>query len=95
VPCLTGLAAVNTAGNSVTVAWRGPADVWGSPVIGGGAIWVASPDSGVLDELSPATGQVRYQLQVASALPHFVSPTLSGTLVLVGTLTGVTAVSGG
>jgi len=95
VPCLTGLAAVNTAGNSVTVAWRGPADVWGSPVIGGGAIWVASPDSGVLDELSPATGQVRYQLRVASALPHFVSPTLSGTLVLVGTLTGVTAVSGG
>jgi len=95
VPCLTGLAAVNTAGSAVKVVWRGPADVWGSPVVGGGAVWVASPDSGVLDELSPATGQVSYQLRVASALPHFVSPTLSGSLVLVGTLTGITAVSGG
>jgi outer membrane protein assembly factor BamB len=94
VPCLTGLAAVNTAGSAVRVIWRGPADVWGSPVVGGGAVFVASPDTGVLDELSPATGQVRSQLQVAGALPHFVSPSLSGSLVLVGTLTGVTAVSG-
>lgn len=95
VPCATGLVAVNTAGSSIRIAWRGPADVWGSPVVGGGAVWVASPDTGVLDELSPATGQVRNQLRVASALPHFVSPALSGNLVLIGTLTGVTAVSGG
>ena len=94
VPCLTGLAAVSTAGSRIRVDWRGPADVWGSPVVGGGAVWVASPDSGVLDELSPATGQVRSQLRVARALPHFVSPTLSGGLVLIGTLTGVTAVAG-
>ncbi|MGB6457657.1 MAG: PQQ-binding-like beta-propeller repeat protein [Streptosporangiaceae bacterium] len=94
VPCLTGLAAVSTAGSRIRVDWRGPADVWGSPVVGGGAVWVASPDSGVLDELSPATGQVRSQLRVAGALPHFVSPTLSGGLVLIGTLTGVTAVAG-
>ncbi|MGH3305263.1 MAG: hypothetical protein ACRDOK_27090, partial [Streptosporangiaceae bacterium] len=95
VPCLTGLAAVNTAGSRIRIDWRGPAGEWGSPVVGGGAVWVASPDSGVLDELSPATGQVRSQLQVAGALPHFVSPTLAGSLVLVGTLTGVTAVAGG
>jgi outer membrane protein assembly factor BamB len=95
VPCLTGLAAVDTAGSSVRVVWHGPADVWGSPVVGGGAVWVASPYSGVLDELSPATGRVLSQLRLAAALPHFVSPTLSGNLVLVGTLTGVTAASGG
>ncbi len=94
VPCITGLAAVDTASSSVRVLWRGPSDVWGSPVIGGGAVWVASPDSGVLDELSPATGQVEHQITVASGLPHFVSPSLAGDLVLVGTLTGVTAVSG-
>jgi outer membrane protein assembly factor BamB len=94
VPCLTGLAAVNTAGSCIHVSWRGPADVWGSPVVGGGAIFVASPDTGVLDELSPANGQVRARLRVAGALPHFVSPSLSGSLVLIGTLTGVTAVSG-
>jgi outer membrane protein assembly factor BamB len=94
VPCLSGLAAVNTAGSSIHVAWRGPADVWGSPVIGGGAVWVASPDSGILYELSPATGQVEQRITVASALPHFVSPSLAGGLVLVGTPTGITAVSG-
>lgn len=94
VPCLTGLAAVATASSSVRVLWRGPADVWGSPVIGGGAVWVASPDSGILYELSPATGQASQQITVASGLPHFVSPSLAGRLVLVGTLTGVTAVSG-
>ena len=94
VPCLTGLAAVSTAGSGVRVRWRGPSNVWGSPVVGGGAVFVASPDTGVLDELSQTTGQVRAQLQIAGALPHFVSPSLSGSLVLIGTLTGVTAVSG-
>jgi polyvinyl alcohol dehydrogenase (cytochrome) len=96
VPCFPGgVAAVDTAGNKVAVRWRGPADGWGSPVIGGGAVWVAGPDSGVLYELSPATGAVEQQIRVGRALPHFASPSLSGSLVLVGTLTGVTAVSGG
>jgi outer membrane protein assembly factor BamB len=94
VPCSTGLAAVDTASSSVRVLWRGPPNVWGSPVIGGGAVWVANPDSGILYELSPATGQVSRRITVASGLPHFVSPSLAGSLVLVGTLTGVTAVSG-
>ena len=95
VPCLAGgLAAVNTTGNRVTVLWRGPSSASGSPVVGGGAVWVAGPDSGVLYELDPATGHVRQQVKVAGALPHFVSPSLSGGLVLIGTMTGVTAVSG-
>lgn len=94
VPCSTGLAAVSTAGSRVSVLWRGPAAGWGSPVLGGGAVWVAGPGSGALYELSPATGRVRQQITVAGSLPHFVSPTLAGNLVLVGTMTGVTAVSG-
>jgi outer membrane protein assembly factor BamB len=95
VPCMTGLAAVDTAGNRVRVLWRGPADGWGSPVVGGGVVWVAGPDSGMLYELDPATGRVLQQIRVAGALPHFVSPSLDGRLVLIGTMTGVTAVSGG
>jgi hypothetical protein len=94
VPCMTGLAAVSTAGNRIAVRWRGPSDGWGSPVVGGGAVWVAGPDSGVLYELDPATGAVRQQIKVAGVLPHFVSPSLAGSLVLIGTMTGVTAVSG-
>jgi polyvinyl alcohol dehydrogenase (cytochrome) len=89
-----GLAAVDTAGSMVRVVWHGPEDAWGSPVAGGGAVFVAGPYTGVLYELSPASGQVLSQLRIAGALPHFVSPSLSGSLVLIGTLTGVTAVSG-
>jgi outer membrane protein assembly factor BamB len=95
VPCVTGLAAVDTARGRVRVSWRGPRDVWGSPVLGGSAVWVASPSTGVLYELAPRTGRVRDQIRIAWQLPHFVSPSLSGGLVLVGTMTGVTAVSGG
>ncbi len=95
VPCMTGLAAVDTARDRVRVRWRGPAGVSGSPVIGGGAVWVASPDTGVLYELAPRTGRVLARINLASQLPHFVSPALSGGLVLVGTMTGVTALSGG
>jgi outer membrane protein assembly factor BamB len=95
VPCMSGLEAVDTAHNRVRVSWRGPAGGWGSPVLGGGAVWVASPDTGVLYELAPRTGRVREQIRVAPQLPHFVSPSLSGGLVLVGTMTGVSAISGG
>lgn len=95
VPCGTGLAAVDTAGNRVTVRWRGPAGGSGSPVLGGGAVWVAGAGNGMLYELSPASGRVRQQIQVASQLPHFVSPALSGRLILIGTLTGVSAIAGG
>ncbi len=65
VPCINGLAAVNTAHDKVRVIWRGPANAWGSPVLGGGAVWVASPDTGVLYELSPRNGRVRQHIRVA------------------------------
>jgi hypothetical protein len=63
-------------------------------VLGGGAVWVPDWSAGVLYELAPATGQVMHHIHIAGALPHFVSPTLSGRLALVGTLHGVVAVSG-
>jgi polyvinyl alcohol dehydrogenase (cytochrome) len=95
VPCDGGgMAAVNTSGSRIKVLWRGPAAAYGSPVLGGGAVWVPDWNAGVLYELSPATGQVRYQISLGSRLPHFASPSLSGRLVLVGTMHGVVAVSG-
>jgi len=95
VPCEGGgMAAVDTAGRRIRVLWRGPAPAAGSPVLGGGAVWVADWDAGTLYQLSPASGQVRQQIGLGSPLPHFTSPSLSGPLVLTGTMSGVTAVSG-
>ena len=95
VPCEGGgMAAVDTAGNTIKVLWRGPPAAAGSPVLGGGAVWVPGWDAGVLYELDPATGQVRHKIGLGSPLPHFASPSLSGPLVLIGTVHGVVAVSG-
>jgi outer membrane protein assembly factor BamB len=95
VPCASGgMAAVDTAGQRLRVRWRGPSSAAGSPVIGGGAVWVADTDGGTLYQLDPANGQVRRQISLGSPLPHFASPSLSGPLVLIGTMSGVVAVSG-
>lgn len=95
IPCAQGgMAAVDTAGGRLRVLWRGPASAAGSPVLGGGAVWVTGTDSGTLYELDPSTGRVRHQIGLGSALPHFASPSLSGDLVFTGTLSGVTAVRG-
>jgi len=97
VPCEDhGLTAVSTAGRRVVVIWRAPGGIDGSPVIGGSALWAASSSTGVLYELAPKTGRIRQVIRLPGGqqLPHFVSPTLSGRLVLVGTMTGVVAVSG-
>jgi polyvinyl alcohol dehydrogenase (cytochrome) len=95
VPCVSsGVTAVDTAGSKIRTLWHSPGSVAGSPVLGGGALWVSAPGDGVLYEVNPATGAVRQQLAIASRLPDFASPSLSGNLVLIGTLTGVTAVAG-
>jgi outer membrane protein assembly factor BamB len=95
LPCESGgMAAVDTAGGRLRVLWRGPAGAEGSPVTGGGAVWVPDWNTGTLYELDQGTGRVRYQVGLGGPLPHFASPSLSGSLVLVGTMTGVTAVRG-
>jgi outer membrane protein assembly factor BamB len=95
VPCISGgMAAVDTSGNRIRVLWRGPAPAEGSPVLGGGAVWVPDWNAGVLYQLDPGTGHVRHRIKLGSALPHFASPSLSGPLALIGTMSGVVAVHG-
>jgi len=95
VPCESGgPAAVTTRGSQLKVLWRGPPAADGSPVIGGGAAWVTATSAGVLYELNLRTGGAVHELTLGSQLPHFASPTLSGRLVLIGTMRGVVAVSG-
>jgi outer membrane protein assembly factor BamB len=95
VPCAGGgMAAVDTADRRIRVLWRGPESAAGSPVLGGGAVWVTDWDAGVLYQLDPANGHVREQIGLGSPLPHFASPSLAGPLVLIGTMNGVVAISG-
>ena len=95
VPCISGgMAAANTANDRIRVLWRGPGGAQGSPVLGGGAVWVPDWNSGVLYELSPATGHVRYKISLGTPLAPLASPSLSGWLVLLGTTSGVVAISG-
>ena len=88
------MAAISVSGGQIRVLWRGPASAGGSPVVGGGAVWVADWSGGRLYELNPATGAVRYSLGLGMALPHFASLSMSGSHAFLGTDDGVTAVAG-
>jgi outer membrane protein assembly factor BamB len=95
LPCEGGgMAALDITGGHIRILWRGPKGAAGSPVLGGGAVWVPDWAAGILYELAPGTGHVRHQIHLGSALPHFASPSLSGPLALIGTLHGVVAVRG-
>ncbi len=94
-PCEQGgMAAISTAGGKIRVLWRGPASAWGSPAIGGGAVWVTDWSAGTLYELNPGTGKTRYSLSLGTTLPHFASPSITGNHAFIGTSDGVVAVAG-
>jgi polyvinyl alcohol dehydrogenase (cytochrome) len=94
VPCRDGVSAVRVdSSGAIQVLWRGPAAARGSPVVGGGAVWVVDYDGGTLFALDHATGAVRQQISIGVA-PHFASPTLAGDRAYIGTMTGVVAVAG-
>jgi outer membrane protein assembly factor BamB len=94
-PCEQGgMAAISTAGNQIRVLWRGPASAWGSPVVGGGAVWVTDWTAGTLYELDPATGATRDSVSLGTPLPHFASLSMTGSHAYLGTNQGVVAVAG-
>jgi outer membrane protein assembly factor BamB len=90
----TAAIALNPAGKTIRVLWRGPADADGSPVVGGGAVWVTDWNGETLYELNQSTGAVRQQISLGAGLPRFSSLTLGYGTAFVGTLDGVTAVTG-
>jgi outer membrane protein assembly factor BamB len=99
-PCRAGpltAVEVSAASKTIKVLWRGPSGTNGSPVVGGGAVWVTnySQSSGsTLYELNQATGQVEQQISISQGVPHFSSLALSGGSAYVSTLTGITAING-
>ncbi|WP_034260972.1 PQQ-binding-like beta-propeller repeat protein [Actinospica robiniae] len=77
-----------------TVLWKSTLPAEGSPTVGGGAVWWVNYFAGELYALDPATGAAKAQIYLGGPTPNFVSPTLSGDQVFVGTDTGVAAVAG-
>jgi len=94
-PCAQGgLAAVDTTSQKIRVRWHGPSQAQGSPVIGGGAVWVTDYQGGTLYELDQATGATRASLGLGVTLPHFSSMSMTGSHAFLGTMEGVVAVGG-
>jgi polyvinyl alcohol dehydrogenase (cytochrome) len=94
-PCAQGgPAAVSTAGHTIRVLWRGPSQAQGSPVIGGGRVWVTDYQGGTLYELDQATGATTASLALGITLPHFSSMSMTGDHAFLGTIEGVVAVGG-
>jgi outer membrane protein assembly factor BamB len=92
LPCTDGVRAVRVDDTGkLHVVWHADDSITGSPVIGGGRVWVLDTGGGVLHGLDPATGKSLGEVEVGDA-NRFSTPALKGTDVIVGTLTGVAVV---
>lgn len=93
VPCTEGLQQVKLGpgGVSLTLGWRAPAQVAGSPVVGGNTVYSLDTSGGTLYALDKRSGTVRATVSVGTT-SRFATPTLASNRVFVGTLTGVVAV---
>jgi polyvinyl alcohol dehydrogenase (cytochrome) len=93
LPCADSPRAVDVdPAGGLRLRWKAPVPADGSPVVGGGAVWVTDTDRGVLYALDPATGVPLQHIAVGD-LPHFASPTLSASHVYLGSTTGVVAIN--
>ena len=92
LPCTDGVRAVRVddAGH-LHVLWHTSGSITGSPVIGGGRIWVLDTTAGVLHALDPSTGTSLGQVDVGVA-NRFATPALYGAEVIVPTLAGIAVV---
>jgi len=93
VPCTDGVRQVRAGpGARLELGWRASGTVTGSPVVGGHTVYSLDPNGGTLYALDADSGTVRTSAPVGTT-SRFATPTLSGGLVLVGTMTGVVALN--
>jgi polyvinyl alcohol dehydrogenase (cytochrome) len=96
VPCLNHIQQVNVdlTHRSMSLGWVGPnVGAAGSPILANGSLWTIDRAAGVLYVLDPASGAVRKTISVGP-VAHFAAPAAALGLVLVPTLSGVTAFAG-
>ena len=91
VPCLDGVRQVSVDANGkMHPGWQASGNLLGSPIVGGHTVYSHSNDT--LYALNMDTGQVVASLNVGQ-MNRFATPTLAGNSILMGTLTGITAIS--
>ena len=92
LPCTDGVRAVRVDdAGQLHALWHASDSITGSPVIGGGRIWVLDTGAGVLHALDPSTGKSLGQVDVGVA-NRFATPALYGADVIVPTLAGIAVV---
>jgi hypothetical protein len=95
VPCTDGIRAVRIdSSGHLHPLWHASSSITGPPVVGGGRVWAVDVSRGVLNALDPTSGRVRNHITVG-AVPHFATAALSGSHVLVGTMSGLVIVGVG
>lgn len=90
IPCTDGVRQISVdASGHMHQGWQASGGIASSPVVGGHTLYSLS--NGKIYALNLANGQVVTSLDVGQA-NRFATPTISGSRILVGTLTGITAV---
>jgi outer membrane protein assembly factor BamB len=93
VPCTDGVRAVSiSSSGTMRVLWHAASNVAGSPVLGGGRVWSLDQGAGRLYALDASSGTEVASLSV-SATSRFATPAITGSTVIVPTLSGVAFVT--
>ncbi len=90
IPCTDGVLQITVdASGQMHQGWQASGNIVGSPVVGGHTLYSLS--NGMIYALNIDTGQVVTSMNVGQT-NRFATPTISGTTIFIGTLTGITAV---
>ena len=92
IPCTDGLREITLQGQTLVPGWHAPAQITGSPVIGGKTVYSLDPAGGTLYALNAVNGAVRATLSVGITT-RFATPAISQSSLFIGTTTGIVAVS--
>ncbi len=90
IPCTEGVRQVSVDANGkMHLGWQASGNIFGSPIVGGHTVYSISSDT--LYALNMDSGQVVTSLNVGQ-MNRFATPTIAGSSLFIGTMTGITAV---
>lgn len=90
IPCTNGVLQLTISGSTMKRGWQATGKIHGSPIIGGHTVY--SLGGATLYALDSQTGTVQAQVDVGDT-SRFATPTLAGSFIFVGTMSGISAVT--